>query len=193
MARKACDYYEVGQKTKNGQYKEAGKKIAEIQMRRVKGTAKAAMTAAGTVCNGVKAAYTDDTEAAKKFRRGLRNCAIIGGTVLLASEAVDAIDDTAPVEAASADDVRNDIDITSGEHIDLPDADGAGNLLPMTDVDDMPGVEDGMLIDDSPNNLAEIAKAGEFNDTQHLSDVIRSQDARMEFLAQNDLERVPSG
>lgn len=83
MARKACDYYEAGQQAKDGNYKAAGKKIAEMQVRRVKGAAKAAATAAGTVCNGVKAACTDDTEAAKKFRRGLRNCAVIGGTILV--------------------------------------------------------------------------------------------------------------
>lgn len=193
MARKACDYYEAGQKAKEGQYKEAGKKIVDIQMRRVKGTAMAAATAAGTVCNGVKAACTSDTEAAKKFRHGLRNCAIVGGTVLLASEAVDAIDGIDSAEAASVDDDAHDIGTDYGDPADLPDADGAGDLLPSTDIDDLPGVEDGMLIDDSPNNLAEMAEAGEFNDTHHVSEVIRSQDARMEFLAQHDLERIPSG
>lgn len=185
MARKACDYYEAGQQAKDGNYKAAGKKIAEMQVRRVKGAAKAAATAAGTVCNGVKAACTDDTEAAKKFRRGLRNCAVIGGTILVASEAVNAIDDAAGdgnAEAAGAVDTD-----------DLPDAGGAGDLLPMTDVDDMPGVEDGMLLDDSPNNLAELAEAGEFHGTHHLSEVVRSQDARLDFLAQHDLERVPAG
>ena len=185
MARKACDYYEAGQQVKQGNYTEAGKKIAEVQMRRVRGTAKATATAAGTVCNGVK--------AAKKFRHGLRNCAIVGGTVLLASEAVDAIDDMDSTENASADDAAHSTGAVHGEAADLPDADGADDLLPMTDIDDMPGVEDGMLVDDSPNNLAEMAEAGEFNDTQHLSEVIRSQDARMEFLAQHDLERIPSG
>lgn len=30
MARKACDYYEAGQQAKDGNYKAAGKKIAEM-------------------------------------------------------------------------------------------------------------------------------------------------------------------
>lgn len=201
MARKACDYYEAGQQAKDGNYKAAGKKIAEMQVRRAKGAAKAAATAAGTVCNGVKAACTDDTEAAKKFRRGLRNCAVIGGTILVASEAVDAIEDTGDggaTESVEASDVSGD----GGDSVDhrtvwtddaLPDADGAGDLLPMTDIEDMPGVEDGMLLDDSPNNLAELAEAGKFRGTHHLSEVVRSQDARLDFLAQHDLERIPTG
>nr|WP_304151477.1 HNH endonuclease signature motif containing protein [Mitsuokella multacida] len=200
MARKACDYSEAGQQAKDGNYKAAGKKIAEMQVRRVKGAAKAAATAAGTVCNGVKAACTDDTKAAKKFRRGLRNCAVIGGTILVASEAVDAIESddgagTSKVEASRSDGTSDIVGYSdlSPDNDDLPDASGAGDLLPVTDIDDMPGVEDGMLLDDSPNNLAELAEAGEFRGTHHLSEVMRSQDARLDFLAQHGLERIPTG
>lgn len=188
MARKACDYYEAGQQAKDGNYKAAGKKIAEMQVRRAKGMAQAAATAAGTVCNGVKAACTEDTEAAKKFRRGLRNCAVIGGTILVASEAVDAIEVDEDGGATTTDDSALPADDDA-----LPDADGAADLLPTTDIDDMPGVEDGMLLDDSPNNLAELAEAGEFHGTHHISEVVRSQDARLDFLAQHDLERIPTG
>ena len=39
MARKVCDYYEAGQQAKDGNYKAAGKKIAEMQVRGVKGAA----------------------------------------------------------------------------------------------------------------------------------------------------------
>lgn len=191
MARKACDYYEASQQAKDGNYKAAGKKIAEMQVRRAKGMAQAAATAAGTVCNGVKAACTEDTEAAKKFRRGLRNCAVIGGTILVASEAVDAIEvdgDGGDGGATTTDDSALPADDDA-----LPDADGATDLLPTTAIDDMPGVEDGMLLDDSPNNLAELAEAGEFHGTHHISEVVRSQDARLDFLAQHDLERIPTG
>lgn len=138
MARKACDYYEAGQQAKDGNYKAAGKKIAEMQVRRVKGAAKAAATAAGTVCNGVKAACTDDTKAAKKFRRGLRNCAVIGGTILVASEAVDAIESddgagTSKVEASRSDGTSDIVGYSdlSPDNDDLPDASGAGDLLPL--------------------------------------------------------------
>ncbi len=203
MARKACDYYEAGQQAKDGNYKAAGKKIAEMQVRRAKGVAQAAATAAGTVCNGVKAACTEDTEAAKKFRRGLRNCAVIGGTILVASEAVDAIeadgDGSAEESARTQDAPEKGSAITAGDSglmaddAALPDADDAVNLLPTTDIDDMPGVEDGMLLDNSPNNLAELAEAGEFHGTHHISEVVRSQDARLDFLAQHDLERIPTG
>lgn len=196
MARKACDYYEAGQQAKDGNYKAAGKKIAEMQVRRAKGVARAAATAAGTVCNGVKAACTEDTEAAKKFRRGLRNCAVIGGTILVASEAVDAIEADGDGNAAEPSRTAEAFGDGSGTTTDdsaLPDADGAADLLPTTDIDDMPGVEDGMLLDDSPNNLAELAEAGEFHGTHHISEVVRSQDARLDFLAQHDLERIPTG
>lgn len=196
MARKACDYYEAGQQAKDGNYKAAGKKIAEMQVRRAKGVARAAATAAGTVCNGVKAACTEDTEAAKKFRRGLRNCAVIGGTILVASEAVDAIEADGDGDAAEPSRTAEAFGDGSGTTTDdsaLPDADGAADLLPTTDIDDMPGVEDGMLLDDSPNNLAELAEAGEFHGTHHISEVVRSQDARLDFLAQHDLERIPTG
>lgn len=180
MARKACDYYEAGQQAKDGNYKAAGKKIAEMQVRRAKGMAQAAATAAGTVCNGVRAACTDDSEAARKFRHGLRDCAVIGGTILVASEAVDAIETSGDADLAT-------------DYEELPDASGAGDLLPTTDIEDMPGVEDGMLLDNSPNNLAELAEAGEFHGTHHLSEVMRSQEARLDFLAQHDLERIPAG
>lgn len=188
MARKACDYYEAGQQAKDGNYKEAGKKIAEMQVRRAKGMAQAAATAAGTVCNGVKAACTEDTEAAKKFRHGLRNCAVIGGTILVASEAVDAIEVDGDGGAITADDSALPTDDDA-----LPDAYGTTDLLPTIAIDDMPGVEDGMLLDNSPNNLAELAEAGEFHGTHHLSEVMRSQEARLDFLAQHDLERIPAG
>ncbi|MDD6382251.1 MAG: HNH endonuclease signature motif containing protein [Selenomonadaceae bacterium] len=188
MARKACDYYEAGQQAKDGNYKAAGKKIAEMQVRRAKGMAQAAATAAGTVCNGVKAACTEDTEAAKKFRHGLRNCAVIGGTILVASEAVDAIEVDGDGGAITADDSALPTDDDA-----LPDAYGTTDLLPTIAIDDMPGVEDGMLLDDSPNNLAELAEAGEFHGTHHLSEVMRSQEARLDFLAQHDLERIPAG
>lgn len=180
MARKACDYYGAGQQAKDGNYKAAGKKLAEMQVRRAKGAAKAAATAAGTVCNGVRAACTDDSEAARKFRHGLRDCAVIGGTILVASEAVDAIETSGDADLAT-------------DYEELPDASGAGDLLPTTDIEDMPGVEDGMLLDNSPNNLAELAEAGEFHGTHHLSEVMRSQEARLDFLAQHDLERIPAG
>lgn len=196
MACKACDYYEAGQQAKDGNYKAAGKKIAEMQVRRAKGVAQAAATAAGTVCNGVKAACMDDTEAAKKFRRGLRNCAVIGGTILVASEVVDAIEadgDGDAAEPAHTAEAFGDGGGTTTDDSALPDADGAVDLLPTTDIDDMPGVEDGMLLDDSPNNLAELAEAGEFHGTHHISEVVRSQDARLDFLAQHDLERIPTG
>ena len=196
MTRKACDYYEAGQQVKDGNYKAAGKKIAEMQVRRAKGVAQAAAAAAGTVCNGVKAACTEDTEAAKKFRRGLRNCAVIGGTILVASEAVDAIEadgDGDAAEPARTAEAFGDDGGTTTDDSALPDADGAVDLLPTTDIDDMPGVEDGMLLDDSPNNLAELAEAGEFHGTHHISEVVRSQDARLDFLAQHDLERIPTG
>ena len=188
MARKACDYYEAGQQAKDGNYKAAGKKLAEMQVRRAKGAAKAAATAAGTVCNGVKAACTEDTEAAKKFRHGLRNCAVIGGTILVASEAVDAIEVDGDGGAITVDDSALPTDDDA-----LPDAYGTTDLLPTIAIDDMPGVEDGMLLDDSPNNLAELAEAGEFHGTHHISEVVRSQDARLDFLAQHDLERIPTG
>lgn len=188
MARKACDYYEAGQQAKDGNYKAAGKKIAEMQVRRAKGMAQAAATAAGTVCNGVKAACTEDTEAAKKFRHGLRNCAVIGGTILVASEAVDAIEVDGDGGAITADDSALPTDDDA-----LPDAYGTTDLLPTIAIDDMPGVEDGMLLDNSPNNLAELAEAGEFHGTYHLSEVMRSQEARLDFLAQHDLERIPAG
>lgn len=188
MARKACDYYEAGQQAKDGNYKESGKKIAEMQVRRAKGMAQAAATAAGTVCNGVKAACTEDTEAAKKFRHGLRNCAVIGGTILVASEAVDAIEVDGDGGAITADDSALSTDDDA-----LPDAYGITDLLPTIAIDDMPGVEDGMLLDNSPNNLAELAEAGEFHGTHHLSEVMRSQEARLDFLAQHDLERIPAG
>ena len=196
MTRKACDYYEAGQQAKDGNYKAAGKKIAEMQVRRAKGVAQAAATAAGTVCNGVKAACMDDTEAAKKFRRGLRNCAVIGGTILVASEAVDAIEADGDGDAAEPSRTAEAFGDGSGTTTDdsaLPDADGAADLLPTTDIDDMPGVEDGILLDDSPNNLAELAEAGEFHGTHHISEVVRSQDARLDFRAQHDLERIPTG
>ena len=196
MARKACDYCEAGQQAKDGNYKAAGKKIVEMQVRRAKGMAQAAATAAGTVCNGVKAACTEDTEAAKKFRRGLRNCAVIGGTILVASEAVDSIEADGDGDAAGPSRTAEAFGDGSGTTTDdsaLPDADGAADLLPTTDIDDMPGVEDGMLLDDSPNNLAELAEAGEFHGTHHISEVVRSQDARLDFLAQHDLERIPTG
>lgn len=180
MARKACDYYEAGQQAKDGNYKAAGKKLAEMQVRRAKGAAKAAATAAGTVCNGVRAACTDDSEAARKFRHGLRDCAVIGGTILVASEAVDAIETSGDADLAT-------------DYEELPDASGAGDLLPTTDIEDMLGVEDGMLLDNSSNNLAELAEAGEFHGTHHLSEVMRSQEARLDFLAQHDLERIPAG
>lgn len=180
MARKACDYYEAGQQAKDGNYKAAGKKIAEMQVRRAKGMAQAAATAAGTVCNGVRAACTDDSEAARKFRHGLRDCAVIGGTILVASEAVDAIETSGDADLAT-------------DYEELPDASGAGDLLPTTDIEDMPGVEDGMLLDNSPNNLADLAEAGEFHGTHHLSEVMRSQEARLDFLAQHDLEHIPAG
>ena len=175
MARKACDYYEAGQQAKDGSYKAAGKKIAEMQVRRAKGVAQAAATAAGTVCNGVKAACMADTEAAKKFRRGLRNCAVIGGTILVASEVVDAIEadgDGDAAEPAHTAEAFGDGGGTTTDDSALPDADGAVDLLPTTDIDDMPGVEDGMLLDDSPNNLAELAEAGEFHGTHHILSLI---------------------
>lgn len=188
MARKACDYYEAGQQAKDGNYKAVGKKLAEMQVRRAKGMAQAAATVAGTVCNGVKAACTEDTEAAKKFRHGLRNCAVIGGTILVASEAVDAIEVDGDGGAITADDSALSTDDDA-----LPDAYGITDLLPTIAIDDMPGVEDGMLLDNSPNNLAELAEAGEFHGTHHLSEVMRSQEARLDFLAQHDLERIPAG
>lgn len=189
IACKFCDYYEAGQKVKNRQYKEAGQKIAEIQLHRVKGTTKAATTAASTICYGVKAAYNNDTESTKKFRHGLRNCTIIGGMTLLASEGIDAMDtgDSDSLNVELTDDEE------CSEDINIPNAYGAEELFPITAADVMPGVEDGLLIDDSPSNLAQMAQAGEFNDTQHLSEVMRSYSARMEFLAQHDLERIPSG
>ena len=196
MARKFCDYYEAEQKVKNRQYKEAGQKIAEIQLQRVKGTTKAAATAASTVCYGVKAAYNNDPESIKKFRHGLRNCAIIGGITLLTAEGVDAVDTTIDnMDNVNSDSLNAELadDGECSEDINIPDAYGADDLFPITTVDVMPGVEDGLLIDDSPANLAQMAKAGEFNDTQHLSEVMRSYSARMEFLAQHDLERIPSG
>lgn len=66
-------------------------------------------------------------------------------------------------------------------------------FVPAVDVDELPGVENGRLVDDS--SLDSIIGMGEVPDSHHLdsSQYVRDLSARSTFLQQHGLESVPAG
>ena len=66
-------------------------------------------------------------------------------------------------------------------------------FVPAVDVDELPGVENGMLVDDS--SLDNIIGMGEVPESHHLdsSQYVRDLSARSAFLQQHGLESVPAG
>lgn len=65
--------------------------------------------------------------------------------------------------------------------------------LPLIAVDDIPGVENGVLVDASPENLTNLAQQGEFTGTIHYTDVVRNPDIREEFLTSHGFTDTPAG
>ena len=170
-AHKARDCVQAGNQVAKGDYRGAGKTVAEMEIRRLNGMRKAVGEAAGAVANGVKLlGQEQDKEAARttkrQLHRQLRNCVIAGGAILLGAELVD--------ELPGMDDLDD-------------------GVFPDTDVGDMEGVTDGMLVDASPENINSIAEAGEIPDTDHGSDFTRSSAIRTAFLQENGWDEAPPG
>lgn len=63
----------------------------------------------------------------------------------------------------------------------------------LVDVDELAGVEHGMLVDDS--QLDEIINMGKIEDTEHIpaEDIIRSEAVRMDFLQAHGYDKLPDG
>ena len=168
-ARRIQDYAAAGTHVAHGQYKEAGKVIVAIQYRRLKSAGQLAVEAGKTIGNGAGMAYRHLThkemdEAKKKhFYRQLRNCAIAGGAIFLGMELYDGLEHT------------------------------MGDVVPATDVDFLPGVSDGVLVDDSPEHLQALAASGELDHAEHVDDVVRSPAVRAEFLEMHGMTEVPDG
>lgn len=69
-----------------------------------------------------------------------------------------------------------------------------GGIMPaFSDVDDLPGVEHGMLTDSS--QLQQIIDMGEIDGAQHIQsdDIVRSEEMKQAFLHQHGYTEVPAG
>lgn len=172
LYRKACDCFKAGSQVIDGDYKGAGKTIIDMEMRKVRGAGQLIKTAGGATVDGAVIAYQKgkdkepDPNRKNRFKHRLKQCALAGGVVLAGAELVDFVD---------------------GDNI------FAEGLFPEVDVDDLPGVQNGMLVDASPENLAVLAEQGELPDTEHLTEVVRDAGAREAFLAEHGFSEVPDG
>ena len=171
------DYYSIGNHAVHRRYREAGAAFVDMEKRRFHsaghfavGALRTAGDGAVILCGQVQKRESDE-ERTRRFHHGLRNCAIAGTAIVLGMEFYDVL-------AAEADD--GVIDSTDG-------------LAPNVPVEHLAGVQDGMLLDDSPANLHELAVRGELGHTEHLSDVVRSDAARTEFLELHGMEEAPPG
>ena len=175
--RRVRDYCDIGRCTVRGEYREAGKSFMHMEKRRFHSAGQLAIGTARTAGDGAMLVYGhfrkkgSDVKRVRRFRHGLRNCAIAGAAILIGMEAYDVL-----------------------EHETIAGAvDGADGLVPEVSVEHLDGVQDGMLVDDSPANLHELAVSGELGHTEHISDVIRDDAARTEFLQMHGFTAAPPG
>ena len=170
-ARKAKTCWQVGGDIYKGEYGQAGKKVFDMEVDRLKALGKTAAAAAGAVVDGAVLLVSKNEEAARtqRLQKRLKQCAIAGGVILAGGELLDG---------------------------DIDEAEAAGEMtdgLPLMSVADMPGVKEGVLVDASPENLEALAGQGEFAGTIHHSDVIRHPEVRAAFLEAHGFSETPPG
>lgn len=199
VTRKAQDCCQAAQQSAKGDYKSAGKTIAEMELRRARSMGRTARAAAGAAIDGALM-LRDESPAARSARQArlkkrLKRCAVAGGAMLIGTELLD--DDGA--------DAENDMDEKgdTGQEACLsppcgepwhPDGIcGDGDLLPDVPADDLPGVEDGCLTEPTLENVQRLTDAGEVSHAEHHIEVERSPLVRQAFLEMHGLEDVPSG
>lgn len=81
----------------------------------------------------------------------------------------------------------------AGTDVDYAMAQDGGLMPSWSNVDEMDGVNNGMLSDDS--QLDSVIAAGEVQGTEHISeeDIVRSEDAKEQFLHEHGYTEVPAG
>ena len=173
ITRKTKNCYKAGRHMYHGEYMEAGKTIADMEVKRFKAIGKTLVQGAGAISDGALLALSKEEkngDRKKRFKKRLKKCAVAGGVML------------AGIELLDDEEVGQDADY-----------DDFNEGLPLTAVDDMPGVENGVLVDASPENLTALAQQGEFTGTIHYTDVIRHPDIRADFLASHGFSETPIG
>lgn len=199
VTRKAQDCCQAAKQTASGDYKGAGKTIAEMELRRARSMGRTAGAAAGAAIDGALM-LRDEDEASHRARqarlkRRLKRCALAGGAALVGTELLD--EDSG--DAEDAPDGSGDAGNISclgppcGEPWRPDGISGDGHLLPDDPADMLPGVEDGCLVDPTPENVRLLAGEGEIAHAEHHIDVERSPLVRQEFLAIHGLDDVPPG
>ena len=170
-ARRIKDYFTAGNHVVHGRCREAGKTMMNMELRRIKSAGCLAGETAGTIAAGLGLAgdcirkKEADEQKKKKMLCGLRNCAIAGAAVFLGMEIYDGFEHTA----------------------------AADGLLPNLDAEHFPGIENGVLVDDSPEHLQALTAEGELPHTEHISDVVRDPAVKAEFLQMHGFDEEPSG
>lgn len=174
--KKAKTVYTAGQQVYHGEYQDAGKTLVNMEVDRFKALGKTTATAAGAVVDGailMVAKEEQNIERRKRFRQRLKQCAVAGGVILVGADLL--VDDDVEAE----DEIADYSEVSGG--------------LPLMEIDDMPGVENGVLVDSSPDNLTAMAQQGEFAGTMHETDVVRHPEIRAEFLASHGFTETPPG
>ena len=197
LARKIGDCCHAGAQAAAGDYRGAGLTLARMEARRVQNLGRAAGNVAGAAFDGAMLACYDEAQAARAARRArlgrrVKTCAVFGTALFLGAELMEAGDDeagTADAHALDADESPPPV----GTYWHAGGVLGDGDLLPDVMPDDLPGVENGILVDNSPENVALLADQGEIVGAEHHIEVERSAEARAAFLAAHDLAAVPEG
>lgn len=199
FARKTQDCCQAARQTADGDYRGAGKTIAEMELRRARAMKRTAGAAAGAAIDGALMLRNED-EASRlvrknRLKRRLKRCAIAGGAVLLGTELLD--DDFGDDDGdsdSSEDAMRTScLSPPCGEPWRPDGIHGDGDVLPESAADELPGVEDGFLADATPENVQRLAREGEIYGADHHIEVERSPLVRQEFLERHGLEEVPPG
>jgi len=199
IARRAGDCLKATEQVAQGDVKGAASTVVDMEKRHLQNMGRAAGAAAGAVVDGAMLTVYDEDEAVRserreRMKRRLKYGAVLGGAALLGYELLDDDDDLygARVDGVGVGDHTGAVPPYG--HIWEPDGiAGDGELMPDVDVDDLPGVENGCLVEQTPANVEYIAAQGEIPDAEHHIDVERSPAVRAEFLAQHGLDEVPPG
>ena len=199
--RKVSDYAKIAGDLYNGRYKAAAgtvgercKRKAQMGMRLVKDTA----TVAGSGCkiayaeaNG-KNSHASDWQNLKHAGQGL---VVVMVAVLIGAEFADTVEHDHMDGMAGAHTVTGHSVYEGEVHSEAGDdvlATETG-MVPEYDINTLPGVEHGMLVDDSTGALEKIAQTGEIHGTHHVADVVRSAEVKTEFLRMNGYMEEPAG
>lgn len=198
--RKATDYASIANDVYHGRYVDAAETAAARCKRKVKMIEQIAGDGATVIGSGAKMAYGTasgkgyDKKDSSNFGNSLKKIVLVGTVVLAGAgvvEGLDHLDIDHLAEAHGLDDLHHD-----GVHITTEGTDALmtdHGIIPDFNVNDLPGIEHGMLVNDFYGTLEQIAHTGEVDGAQHIDDVVRSVGAKMDFLNMNGYLSEPEG